>query len=201
VDADAEHNKVFATAYKVDSFPTIKFFPRMGSPWAKQPPEGDEIANQVYEKFGKRKHPIDFDKLRSDKEFTRFLNKYCGTSRAVAGGLNEKAGRILKWDKLAAEFMEYANKAEGIDPKADARNKKGNKKSKKKGDKKEGEIVDPEAKVKLVEVIKGMKEEMKNVRRDQQFSADWYLRIAEKISSRGTPWLRKEIKRQVFLSL
>ncbi|KAF8501647.1 disulfide isomerase [Russula emetica] len=80
VDADAEGNRPLATKYGVESFPTIKFFPRGGE-------------------------PINYEGGRQEADFVQFLNEKCGTYRAVGGGLNEQAGRHPEFDALASKFF------------------------------------------------------------------------------------------------
>ncbi len=65
VDADAEANRPLALKYDIQSFPTIKFFPKGGE-------------------------PIDYEGGRQEADFVQFLNEKCGTYRAVGGGLNDQ---------------------------------------------------------------------------------------------------------------
>lgn len=65
VDADAEANRPLATKYGIQSFPTIKFFPKGGE-------------------------PIEYVGGRQEADFVHFLNEKCGTHRAVGGGLNDQ---------------------------------------------------------------------------------------------------------------
>jgi protein disulfide-isomerase A6 len=67
VDADAEVNRPLALKYGVQSFPTIKFFPKGGE-------------------------PIEYQGGRSEADFVAFLNEKCGTYRAIGGGLNDQVG-------------------------------------------------------------------------------------------------------------
>jgi thiol-disulfide isomerase/thioredoxin len=67
IDADAEPNRPLAQQYGVQSFPTIKFFPKGGD-------------------------PIEYEGGRQEADFVRFLNEKCGTHRAVGGGLNDEVG-------------------------------------------------------------------------------------------------------------
>jgi protein disulfide-isomerase A6 len=96
IDADAEANRPLAQQYGVQSFPTIKFFPKGGD-------------------------PIEYEGGRQEADFVRFLNEKCGTHRAVGGGLNDEvgvcgtffgtcfdhdqAGRHPEFDKLASKFF------------------------------------------------------------------------------------------------
>jgi len=66
LNADAPESKPLAQEYGVSSFPTIKFFPK-----------------------GADQNPIEYDTGRDEAQFTEFLNKHCGTHRAVGGGLND----------------------------------------------------------------------------------------------------------------
>jgi len=80
LDADAEVNRPLALKYGVQSYPTIKFFPKGGE-------------------------PIDYEGGRQEADFVQFLNEKCGTHRAVGGGLNDEAGRTLEFDALASKFF------------------------------------------------------------------------------------------------
>ncbi|KAI0001430.1 protein disulfide isomerase [Russula compacta] len=80
VDADAEANRPLALKYGIQSFPTIKFFPKGGE-------------------------PIDYVGGRQEADFVQFLNEKCGTHRAVGGGLNDQAGRSAEFDALASKFF------------------------------------------------------------------------------------------------
>jgi len=80
VDADDDLNRPLATKYGIQSFPTIKFFPKGGE-------------------------PIDYEGGRQEADFVKFLNEKCGTYRAVGGGLNDQAGRHPKFDALASKFF------------------------------------------------------------------------------------------------
>ncbi|KAI0264425.1 thioredoxin-like protein [Gloeopeniophorella convolvens] len=80
VDADAEANRPLATKYGIQSFPTIKFFPKGGE-------------------------PVAYEGGREEADFVKFLNENCGTHRAVGGGLNEEAGRRPEFDSLASKFF------------------------------------------------------------------------------------------------
>ncbi|KAN0120672.1 thioredoxin protein disulfide isomerase [Russula decolorans] len=80
LDADAEANRPLAMKYNVQSFPTIKFFPKGGE-------------------------PIEYGGGRQEADFVQFLNEKCGTYRAVGGGLNDQAGRHPEFDALASKFF------------------------------------------------------------------------------------------------
>jgi protein disulfide-isomerase A6 len=88
VDADAEVNRPLALKYGVQSFPTIKFFPKGGE-------------------------PISYEGGRQEADFVEFLNEKCGTHRAVGGGLNDQAGRNLEFDALASKFFTATGAARG----------------------------------------------------------------------------------------
>lgn len=78
---DAANNKPLASKYGIQSFPTIKFFPKGSS------------------------EPIAYEGGRDERSFVAFLNEHCGTHRAVGGGLNEIAGRLPEFDALASKFF------------------------------------------------------------------------------------------------
>ncbi len=67
VEGDAEANRPLAVKYEIQSFPTIKFFPKGGE-------------------------PIAYQGGREEADFVEFLNEKCGTHRAVGGGLNGQVG-------------------------------------------------------------------------------------------------------------
>ncbi|KAI6037728.1 thioredoxin-like protein [Pisolithus marmoratus] len=87
IDADAAPNKELASQYGVASYPTIKFFPRGG------------------------KEVEDYNGARSEEAFVNFLNERCGTNRAVGGGLNDQAGRLVELDAIAQKFLAAAGTA------------------------------------------------------------------------------------------
>jgi len=87
IDADAETNRPVAQKYGVQSFPTIKFFPKGGE-------------------------PIDYEGGRQEADFVQFLNEKCGTHRAVGGGLNDQAGRNAEFDALASKFFSASGAAQ-----------------------------------------------------------------------------------------
>ncbi|KAH9836151.1 protein disulfide isomerase [Rhodofomes roseus] len=82
LDADAVQNKPLAEKYGVQSYPTLKFFPK-----------------------GSKGEPLDYDGPRSEEAFVDFLNEKCGTHRAVGGGLSDLAGRLPELDTLASQFF------------------------------------------------------------------------------------------------
>ncbi|KAG6817654.1 hypothetical protein H0H87_005411 [Tephrocybe sp. NHM501043] len=81
VDGDDKKNADLTKKYEVTGFPTIKFFPKGST------------------------EPISYDGGRSEAEFVAFLNKKCGTQRAVGGGLTNQAGRLAEFDVLASKFF------------------------------------------------------------------------------------------------
>ncbi|KAJ9092111.1 hypothetical protein QFC21_006977 [Naganishia friedmannii] len=80
-DADSEVNRALAQKNGVNSYPTIKFFPKDGS------------------------EPIPYAGARNEEGFVTFLNEHCGTHRSPSGTLLATAGRALALDKLSAEFF------------------------------------------------------------------------------------------------
>jgi len=111
MDADAQQNKDIAKEYSVNSYPTLKFFPRANSPFAATPLADDKVSQAVYAKY--HKHAIPYEKARTEDAFVAFLNEHCGTHRAVGGGLNSIAGRLGEtWDSWAAEVRKFAGAAE-----------------------------------------------------------------------------------------
>ncbi|KAI0303760.1 thioredoxin-like protein [Multifurca ochricompacta] len=80
IDADSEANRPLALKYGIQSFPTIKFFPKGGE-------------------------PVAYEGGRKEADFVEFLNEKCGTHRAVGGGLNDQAGRNSVFDSLAMKFF------------------------------------------------------------------------------------------------
>ncbi|KIM24452.1 hypothetical protein M408DRAFT_331804 [Serendipita vermifera MAFF 305830] len=111
------------------------------------------------------KHPIEYDQARTEEAFVKYLNDHCGTNRAVGGGLNDVAGRLGEtWDSWAAEIMGFAGS------------------------------VQADAKERMVEVANLMKAGVAEVKKDEEWAAKWYARVAEKVAH--TPeWIEKESKR------
>ncbi|KAJ7494745.1 protein disulfide isomerase [Mycena galericulata] len=87
IDADDKKNKDLALKYGVSSFPTIKFFPKGTT------------------------EPEAYSGGRTEADFVGYLNEKCGTSRAVGGGLSDKAGRLPEFDALASKFFVAAGDA------------------------------------------------------------------------------------------
>jgi protein disulfide-isomerase A6 len=170
VDADASQNRDVATEYSVSSYPTLKFFPRNDSPFATEPLVADISAQKAYSKYNK--HPIAYEKSRTEEGFTDFLNEHCGTFRAVGGGLNEKAGRLTgTWDEWVGELMSFVGS------------------------------VEEEGKARMNEIVGLMKMGLAEVKKEEEFAAKWYLRASEKITNGSQEWLDKESKRSVLLSM
>jgi len=87
MNADDNKNAPTARRFDVTGFPTIKF-------------------------FGKHnKEAEDYDGGRTEADFVAYLNKKCGTHRAVGGGLNEEAGRHADFDALAHKFFKASASA------------------------------------------------------------------------------------------
>ncbi|KAJ9099698.1 hypothetical protein QFC20_005631 [Naganishia adeliensis] len=80
-DSDSEINRALAAENGVNSYPTIKFFPKDGS------------------------DAIPYTGARNEEGFVQFLNEHCGTHRTASGSLLETAGRALPLDKLAYQFF------------------------------------------------------------------------------------------------
>lgn len=80
VDAEAPNAKATAEEQGVNSYPTIKFFPK-GS-----------TKPQAYEGG------------RSEADFVEFLNEQAGTHRVIGGGLDAKAGTIEALDAIVAKI-------------------------------------------------------------------------------------------------
>ncbi|CAO1633660.1 unnamed protein product [Parajaminaea phylloscopi] len=80
MDADNADHRHIAEQYGVQSYPTIKFFPKGST------------------------EPEAYQGGRSEAAFIDFLNSKCGLQRIAGGGLSELAGRIPSLDSLAAKF-------------------------------------------------------------------------------------------------
>lgn len=81
-DADASANRDLGSRYGVSGFPTIKF---------------------VFK--DKSKAAIDYQEARSAEAIIKFLNKHCGTFRALGGLLLPEAGRVAGLDEIAKSFL------------------------------------------------------------------------------------------------
>ncbi|PPQ69315.1 hypothetical protein CVT25_005916 [Psilocybe cyanescens] len=81
INADEQKNQQISQKYEVTGFPTIKFFSK-GS-----------------------KEPEDYEGGRTEADIVAYLNKKCGTHRAVGGGLNDEAGLVAQFDSLAHKFF------------------------------------------------------------------------------------------------
>jgi protein disulfide-isomerase A6 len=168
MDADAEQNKDIAKEYSVNSYPTLKFYPRADSPFATAPLASDKVSQEVYAKY--QKHALPYEKARTEEAFVEFLNEHCGTHRAVGGGLDSVAGRLGEtWDSWAAEVVGFAGAAQ------------------------EG------ARERMAEVVQLMKAGAAEVKREEEWAANWYARVGEKLvnGSGTTEWIEKETKRSV----
>ncbi|CAO1629857.1 unnamed protein product [Sympodiomycopsis kandeliae] len=84
MDADEATNKEVAQQYGVQSFPTIKFFPKSldGSP----------------------KTPEEYPGGRTEDNFLNYMNGKCGIHRLSTGVLGDLAGRMPSLDSLASRF-------------------------------------------------------------------------------------------------
>lgn len=80
VDAEAENSKALASSQGVQSYPTIKYFPK-GSTEA-----------------------LPYEGARSEKDFVDFLNANAGTHRAVGGGLDATGGTIEAFNAVIEKF-------------------------------------------------------------------------------------------------
>lgn len=81
VDCEAENAKSLAAEYKIQSFPTIKFFPAGTS-------EG-----------------VAYDGGRAENNFVDYINEKVGTHRLVGGGLDDKAGTISSLDSIVSKYV------------------------------------------------------------------------------------------------
>jgi protein disulfide-isomerase A6 len=170
MDADAAQNRGIASEYSVTSYPTLKFFPRNSSPFATEPLAADISSQKAFSKYNK--HPIAYEKSRTEDGFTDFLNEHCGTFRAVGGGLNDKAGRLTgAWDEWVGELMGFVGS------------------------------VEEEGKARMNELVGLMKMGLAEVKKEEEFAAKWYLRASEKIATGSHEWLDKESKRSVLPSI
>ena len=78
---DADQEKGLGKRFGLRGFPMIKFF-------SKNNKDGEEYTGG-----------------KTEQDFIEYLNEKCGTNRVVGGGLNDKAGRVEKFDELARTFM------------------------------------------------------------------------------------------------
>jgi protein disulfide-isomerase A6 len=85
--ADEKENSDIRERYGITSFPTIKFFSK------------------------DNKEPEDYDGARTEEGLVAYLNKKCGTHRAVGGGVNDQAGRHVELDTLAQTFYTASSSA------------------------------------------------------------------------------------------
>jgi len=104
VDAEHEGSKATAQAYGVQSYPTIKYFPK-GSTEAE-----------------------DYDGGRTEANFVEFLNIKASTHRVAGGGLDDEAGLVDVLDEVVTKYIagtsladaaaEAKKAAEGVKDKA-----------------------------------------------------------------------------------
>ena len=80
MDAEAENSKKTASDNGVQSYPTIKFFPKGN------------------------KTPEDYTGGRSEADFVTFINEKAQTHRTVGGGLDVAAGTIAMLDAVVNKF-------------------------------------------------------------------------------------------------
>ena len=85
VDATADNAKATAEDQGVESYPTIKYFPK-----------GSSI-------------PEEYDGGRSEGDFISFLNTKLGTHRVVGGGLDAEAGTVASLDAIVHKFVAGGN--------------------------------------------------------------------------------------------
>lgn len=85
IDATAENAKSTAEDQGVQSYPTIKYFPKGTN------------APEVYEGG------------RTEQEFVHFLNEKAGTHRVVGGGLDATAGTIANLDAIIGKITTSGN--------------------------------------------------------------------------------------------
>ncbi|TPX48862.1 hypothetical protein SeLEV6574_g01795 [Synchytrium endobioticum] len=85
VDATAATD--LAEKYRVEGFPTIKFFPK-----------------------GAKESPVEYTAGRSEEDFLAYLNEKCGTHRTVGGGLDENAGQVAQMAEYVKKFLSRKEK-------------------------------------------------------------------------------------------
>jgi len=81
VDAEAPNAKAVAQEQGVQSYPTIKYFPKGST------------------------EPVAYQGGRTEKDFVAFVNKHAGTHRAVGGGLDATGGTIAAMDALVEKIV------------------------------------------------------------------------------------------------
>jgi len=82
INADDPKNADLSKKYEVTGYPTLKFF-------------GKDNKDK----------PEEYEGGRTEKDLVEYLNKKCGTHRAVGGGLNDEAGRHADLDAMANKFL------------------------------------------------------------------------------------------------
>lgn len=87
VDATADNAKATAQDQGVESYPTIKYFPKGSTT------------------------PEEYEGGRSEDDFISFLNAKIGTHRVVGGGLDAKAGTVASLDAIVDKFIAGGNLA------------------------------------------------------------------------------------------
>lgn len=87
VDATADNAKATAEDQGVESYPTIKYFPKGST------------------------NPENYEGGRSEDEFISFLNTKLGTHRVAGGGLDAKAGTVAALDAIIDKFTAGGNLA------------------------------------------------------------------------------------------
>ena len=87
VDATADNAKATAQDQGVESYPTIKYFPK-----------GSTL-------------PEEYEGGRNEDDFISFLNTKLGTHRVVGGGLDAKAGTVAALDAIIDKFTAGGNLA------------------------------------------------------------------------------------------
>lgn len=79
---DADKDRKLGERFGVSGFPTIKFYPKNNK-------AGEEYPSG-----------------RSEQAFIEFLNDKCGTNRISGGDLDDAAGRLPSFDRLAKKFVQ-----------------------------------------------------------------------------------------------
>jgi len=80
VDAEAENSKATAQDQGVQSYPTIKYFPKGSTT------------------------PVPYEGGRSEQDIVEFINSKAGTHRLIGGGLDTKAGTIDTLDAIIGKI-------------------------------------------------------------------------------------------------
>ncbi len=85
VDATAENAKATAQDQGVESYPTIKYFPKGSTT------------------------PVEYEGGRSEEDFISFLNAKLGTHRVVGGALDATAGTVPSLDAIIEKYTAGGN--------------------------------------------------------------------------------------------